>query len=219
MAKVQFKRIENSSNINNIPILDGQVIYTGNGKQYMDYGTNRIQFGNSGGGSGGTEGTLLWENPHINDTWQESYYYQTTADLELDDDISEYDAFEIIYSVGWNTDANSNCKIHTTGIIPILHKSNLGAIGTSITSTIADVDNSALYGTKVLTYFVNVSTPYENEQWNYSVMEWHEVQSFEHGFVPASGTTWGGGVYELHRGQVDNYHYLQPIRIIGYKYS
>lgn len=42
MAKVNFKRIENSENIDTIDINDGNFIITGDGKSYIDYGTNRI---------------------------------------------------------------------------------------------------------------------------------------------------------------------------------
>ena len=41
MAKVNFKRIENSENINTIDINDGNFIVTGDGKSYIDYGTDR----------------------------------------------------------------------------------------------------------------------------------------------------------------------------------
>ena len=42
MAKVLFKRIEDSANINNIEIEDGSFIVTGDGKIYVDYGEDRI---------------------------------------------------------------------------------------------------------------------------------------------------------------------------------
>ena len=42
MAKVLFKRIEDSANINNIEIEDGSFIVTGDGKTYVDYGEDRI---------------------------------------------------------------------------------------------------------------------------------------------------------------------------------
>ena len=35
MAKVSFKRIEDSADINNTPIVDGQIIYTKDGKTYF----------------------------------------------------------------------------------------------------------------------------------------------------------------------------------------
>lgn len=42
MAKVNFKRIENSENIDTIDVVDGNFIITGDGKSYIDYGTDRI---------------------------------------------------------------------------------------------------------------------------------------------------------------------------------
>ena len=42
MAKVNFKRIQNSSQIDNLPVEDGAFIVTGDGKSYIDYGTDRI---------------------------------------------------------------------------------------------------------------------------------------------------------------------------------
>ena len=49
-TKVEFKRVETDAEVENIDIKDGQLIYTGTGKTYMDYGTERIPTG-SGGGS------------------------------------------------------------------------------------------------------------------------------------------------------------------------
>lgn len=42
MASVNFKRIEDSANINSIDIEDGAFIVTGDGKTYVDFGTDRI---------------------------------------------------------------------------------------------------------------------------------------------------------------------------------
>ena len=50
-TKVEFKRVQTDAEVENIDIKDGQLIYTGTGKTYMDYGTERIPTG-SGGGSG-----------------------------------------------------------------------------------------------------------------------------------------------------------------------
>lgn len=49
-TKVEFKRVQTDAEVENIDIKDGQLIYTGTGKTYMDYGTQRIPTG-SGGGS------------------------------------------------------------------------------------------------------------------------------------------------------------------------
>jgi len=42
MAKVKFKRIPYSSQINDLPIEDGSFVITGDGKSYIDYGNDRI---------------------------------------------------------------------------------------------------------------------------------------------------------------------------------
>lgn len=42
MAKVNFKRIQNSNQIDNLPVEDGAFIVTGDGKSYIDYDNDRI---------------------------------------------------------------------------------------------------------------------------------------------------------------------------------
>lgn len=42
MAKVKFKRIQDSSDIQNVNIEDGSFIITGDGKSYIDYGNERV---------------------------------------------------------------------------------------------------------------------------------------------------------------------------------
>lgn len=42
MAKVTFKRIENSSDIDNVDIEDGAFIVTGDGRSYIDYNGKRV---------------------------------------------------------------------------------------------------------------------------------------------------------------------------------
>lgn len=50
MAKVTFKRIESSEDIDDIVVVDGQLIFTKDGKQYLDYGNERIDISSGGGG-------------------------------------------------------------------------------------------------------------------------------------------------------------------------
>lgn len=45
MAKVSWKRINYSGNIDDLPINDGSVIITKDGKMYIDFGTERIAVG------------------------------------------------------------------------------------------------------------------------------------------------------------------------------
>lgn len=42
MAKVTYKRVETNDLVNGIPIVDGQLIYSKQGKTYMDYGEERV---------------------------------------------------------------------------------------------------------------------------------------------------------------------------------
>lgn len=42
MAKVTYKRVETNDLVNEIPIVDGQLIYSKQGKTYMDYGEERV---------------------------------------------------------------------------------------------------------------------------------------------------------------------------------
>lgn len=45
MAKVQFKRVESVNDLDSIPIEDGNLIITGDGKTYVDYGIERKGIG------------------------------------------------------------------------------------------------------------------------------------------------------------------------------
>ena len=59
MAKVMFKRIEDSADIDDTPIVDGQFIVTKDGKIYIDYGETRSEIsGAGGGGSSAPVGTI-----------------------------------------------------------------------------------------------------------------------------------------------------------------
>ena len=48
MAKVKFSRTETSENISTIPIVDGQLVYTKDGKAFLDYGEERIEIVSGG---------------------------------------------------------------------------------------------------------------------------------------------------------------------------
>jgi len=79
MAKVNFKRIEDSSQIDDIAIEDGAFIVTGDGKSYIDYGTNRIP----------TNGTLDDNMSDVSRNGVENKvikeYVDTTIAIEIDD--------------------------------------------------------------------------------------------------------------------------------------
>lgn len=109
MAKVKFKRIEDSSNINTVTVEDGSFIITGDGKSYIDYGTNRVPTNGtldttmSGSSSNAVEnsviksyvdssvgeakGTILWSN-------QNPYNSFTAQTINLSSD--DYDMLEIL---------------------------------------------------------------------------------------------------------------------------
>lgn len=42
MAKVTYKRVQTNDEVSGIPVLDGQLIYSKQGKTFMDYGTDRV---------------------------------------------------------------------------------------------------------------------------------------------------------------------------------
>lgn len=81
MAEVKFKRIEDSADINDVPITDGQLIYTKNGVQFMDYGTDRINLTSV---LSSVEGTIVWQNEHPE-------YGFAETNITLDDD--NYDIY------------------------------------------------------------------------------------------------------------------------------
>lgn len=114
MAKVNFKRIEDSSLIDNYDIEDGSFWVTGDGKTYIDYGNERISIA----GTPDTQmsdisrntvenkvikdyvddsidntklelgGKILWTNPNPNNG-------MITKTITLSDD--DYDMLEVIY--------------------------------------------------------------------------------------------------------------------------
>lgn len=45
MANVLFKRVEDSSQLDNIPVVDGSFYVTGDGKTFIDYGEERLPVG------------------------------------------------------------------------------------------------------------------------------------------------------------------------------
>lgn len=45
MAKVSFKRINNSSDLSSLTVSDGSFIVTGDGKSYVDFGNKRVPIG------------------------------------------------------------------------------------------------------------------------------------------------------------------------------
>lgn len=110
MAKVNFKRIQNSSQIDNLPVEDGAFIVTGDGKSYVDYGSNRIPTSGTpddemsdtsrntvenkvikeyiDNNTNSLKPTLLWTNPNPNSQFSSSQITLSSGD---------YDFLEIYY--------------------------------------------------------------------------------------------------------------------------
>ena len=75
MAQVKFKRIEDSNDINNVPIVDGQLIYTKDGKQFIDYETERTSIV-------GIKETILWENEFPDEAFGEQQITLNSDDYD-----------------------------------------------------------------------------------------------------------------------------------------
>lgn len=60
MAKVNFKRIESKTEIDTIPVTDGNFIVTGDGTIYVDYGENRIEISGGAGTASGFIGEVVF---------------------------------------------------------------------------------------------------------------------------------------------------------------
>lgn len=73
MATVKFKRIEKNSEIENIPIDDGNFIVTKNGNAYIDFGNERVELvnKNNNGDSLPIGSTILWIHEKIPTNWLE----------------------------------------------------------------------------------------------------------------------------------------------------
>lgn len=113
MAKVSFKRIENSSSINSYPIEDGSVIISKDGKMFIDYDNTRASVGGtpdtamSDSSTNSVQNkvvkkfvedsisdlnqvsvTTLWENPNPRNAF---------ASQTITLNSSDYDYIEVIY--------------------------------------------------------------------------------------------------------------------------
>lgn len=110
MAKVNFKRIQNSSQIDNLPVEDGAFIVTGDGKSYVDYDNNRIPTSGTpdtemsdtshntvenkvikeyvDNNTNSLKPTLLWTNPNPNADF-------AAQNITLSS--SDYDYYEVVF--------------------------------------------------------------------------------------------------------------------------
>lgn len=133
MAKVSFKRIESSSNIESVPTIDGQIIYTKDGKTYLDYEGQRVVVNGTPDTAMSNSSTnaianktvknyidtniqnvnsniikpfILWTNTNPSGAWAnaQSITFNT----------SDYDMYEVIYAYGASSTAGS---VKSTGKI------------------------------------------------------------------------------------------------------
>lgn len=131
MARVNFKRISDSTQIDNIPFEDGNFIVTKDGKTFIDYENERINPGlstdtqMSDSSRNAVEnkvikkyiddmykklaGTIVWTNPNPNT----AFGAQT---ITLQKAFSDgYDSYEILFKQNNNS---TNTRLMSTGIIP-----------------------------------------------------------------------------------------------------
>lgn len=105
MAKVNFKRIQNSSQIDNLPVEDGAFIVTGDGKSYIDYGNDRMP----------TNGTLDTEMSDTSRNAVENKVIKKYVDGNISD-INDDLGYEIVTSGEWTY------KKYNNGLIEMWHK-------------------------------------------------------------------------------------------------
>lgn len=141
MAKVTYKRVATNDEVSGLPILDGQLIYTGQGKTYMDYETNRIPIN----GTTDTEMNDSSTNPvenriikgyvdasiqNIQTTIPEAFIMWTNPDpetaistaTEIYMNTDDYDMYEVVYSISYT---GSTTTLMSTGKIPKGHSTRL----------------------------------------------------------------------------------------------
>ena len=216
MAKVQFKRIENSSNINSVPVVDGQLIYTKDGKQYMDYDTTRVNIASGGGGSGtsGVTRTVLWQGDPtglIGNGVNQGVY------IQLSDSLDNYDGWEIIYSnethgYPWNIDGSSGMS---TGILPITQHGQNFRISTKLKSFEHRLKSNAYNGRTIMNYIRQVY----NHSEDFSQLYFGKVYGFLNAYLTTTAGVYDGGYYGDDLGDLEDFQALQPIQVVGYKFS
>ena len=134
MADVKFKRILNSSQINTIPFSDGNFIITKDGKQYIDYDSDRVLFGIATDTAMDDDSTNAVENRIIKQyvdnlyrklagtiVWTNSSPTSTfgAQTINLSKKFSDgYDSYEILFRQNNNA---SNTRLLSTGVIPKGH--------------------------------------------------------------------------------------------------
>ena len=195
MAKVKFKRISSSSQINNLPIEDGSFVITGDGKSYIDYGNNRVPTNGTlddemsdlssnavenkvikeyiDNNTNSLKPTVLWTNQNPNSQFSASQITLSSGD---------YDFLEIYY-YDWGSDQvawkDVKCVKTLKGYNTVLE-------------TIITYNSKAYIGTRRVRYVNNTSLQFDN---CYALIN-------ENAFSSIPSNAW-----------------CLPIKIYGYKYS
>ena len=160
MAKVKFKRIANSSQIDDLPIEDGSFVITGDGKSYIDYGNSRVPTNGTlddemdNTSRNGVENKVIKE--YVDNTKQEAIDYVTpvvlfestngtSSTVTLSDDKSNYEYIEILGRTNGNSPISF--KVKTT-----LNNFDLSAIDYNL-----DLRTGIMWG-KVARYTFNSSS-------------------------------------------------------------
>lgn len=195
MAKVKFKRISSSSQIDNLPVEDGAFIVTGDGKSYIDYGNNRVPTNGTlddemsdlssnavenkvikeyiDNNTNSLKPTVLWTNPNPNSKFSASQITLSSGD---------YDFLEIYYydwgfdSIAWK---DVKCVKTLKGYNTVLE-------------TLISYNSNAYAATRRMGYVNNTSLQVDN---CYSLIQ-------ENTFSTIISNAW-----------------CIPIKIYGYKYS
>lgn len=141
MAKVNFKRISDSGLIDNVPIEDGSIIVTGDGKTYVDFGENRIAILGTPDNYMSDSSSNVVENKtikaYIDDTikkrllWTNSNPNSSFASQNVKLSSNDYQFLLIIY-YNWTTDKLEQSVViekGSNGILPSVVYSNSIYVG------------------------------------------------------------------------------------------
>ena len=173
MANVLFNRVEDSTQLDNIPVVDGSLYVTGDGKTFIDYGEERLPVG----GTPDTEMSdrsrntvennvikqyvdnsiisrkLLWTNPNPS----ASSFSTQTITLSSDD----YDCYEIIYQF-----SQMNVVLSNTGKIPKGNNVNIFSVFNNSTNTHLHSNRLIRYENDTTLYAENCYSSTENDTTN-----------------------------------------------------
>lgn len=193
MANVKFKRIANSSTINDYPVDDGSFWVTGDGKSYIDYGQNRVPTNGtldnqmSDTSRNGVENKVIKEYVDTNKVivstvWENPNPTQAFSSQNITLLSSDYDYLDIYY-YDWN-DSNIGYKDLLCQRIP------KGASSQLITGLV--YNSKGYFGTRRVTY---------QDDTTYTVGTGYKI-------IDNGSVTFG-----------TNNNWNVPVKIISYKYQ